>query len=795
VTTDKTSVAVVGGGILGMTLALRLAQRGFKVTLIEAASRTGGLACPCEIGSYTWDQFYHVILLSDSSLRGLLGELGLEEHVHWGETRTGFYTDGNLYSMSNVVEFLTFPPLNMADRLRLGFTIFYASKIRSWKPLEEISVVDWLTRLSGKRNFDKVWLPLLKSKLGENYKLASASFIWAIIARMYAARRSGLKTEMFGYLDGGYATILGRFQECLDEKGIVTRCDNRVTRVADHNGRAIVDTDSGESLEFDKAVLTLPCVEMPGICPQLSPSEKKRLGEVAYQGVICASLILKEPLGGYYVTNITDEWVPFTGVIEMTALVEKDKFGGNSLAYLPCYLPQNHPFWQKSDQEILEISYTALETMYPSFHRHKVLGMKVTRARNVLPITTLNYSKERLPSTTTSLDHMFIVNSAQIPNGTMNVNEIVALGNRKASELTALFSESQNRTLPPRTTVPNKRTEAIQPLHQLDPTTPVKPEPNKPLASVSMDLDNQWSYMKTHGDPGWESFPSYLDVLIPQVLDILDRLDLKITFFIVGHDAALKKNGGALGQLTRRGHEVGNHSFRHEPWIHLYSRDEIRREILEAEEAILRVTGQKPIGFRGPGFSCSHDLIEALAENGYRYDASTLPTYLGPLARAYYFWSSNLTEKEKHQRQLLFGKLSEGLRPVKPYQWHVDNGARLLEIPVTTIPIFKTPFHLSYLLYLARFSRKLMFLYLKTALGLCRLTRTEPSFLLHPLDLLGGDQVPELRFFPGMDLDGKQKGELFKEVINTLSRHFNLVNMRVHAESILEGQGVRAISP
>jgi protoporphyrinogen oxidase len=454
-----------------MTLALRLAQRGFKVTLIEAASRTGGLACPCGIGSYTWDQFYHVILLSDSSLRGLLGELGLEEHVQWGETRTGFYTGGHLYSMSNIMEFLTFPPLNMMDRLRLGLTIFYASKLKSWDRLEEISVADWLTRLSGKRNFDKVWLPLLKSKLGENYKLAAASFIWAIIARMYAARRSGLKTEMFGYVDGGYSAILDRFQEYLDDQGVDTRCGHRVTRISNQNGRGIVDTNQGEPYGFDKLVVTLPCVEIPEICPQLSPSEKKRLGEVAYQGVICVASILKQPLGGYYVTNITDEWVPFTGVIEMTALVDRDKFGGNSLAYLPCYLPQNHPFWQKSDQEILEISYKALETMYPSFHRHEVLGMKVTRARNVLPITTLNYSKERLPSTRTSLDNIFIVNSAQIPNGTMNVNEVVALANRKASELTVLFSESQNRTCPAR---PIAKTEAMERIQEN-----AKSQPNK----------------------------------------------------------------------------------------------------------------------------------------------------------------------------------------------------------------------------------------------------------------------------------------------------------------------------
>ena len=169
----------------------------------------------------------------------------------------------------------------------------------------------------------------------------------------------------------------------------------------------------------------------------------------------------------------------------------------------------------------------------------------------------------------------------------------------------------------------------------------------KTHCSISLDLDNQWSYMKTHGDKGWEDFPTYLEILIPYVLDVLDLLNLKITFFIVGQDAALKKNKDALQLLTERGHEVGNHSFDHEPWLHLYPEDRIKREVLNTENQIFQVTGQKPFGFRGPGFSWSPALFEILVENDYIYDASTFPTYLGPLARMYYFWTSNLTKASR----------------------------------------------------------------------------------------------------------------------------------------------------
>jgi len=313
------------------------------------------------------------------------------------------------------------------------------------------------------------------------------------------------------------------------------------------------------------------------------------------------------------------------------------------------------------------------------------------------------------------------------------------------------------------------------------------------LASISLDLDNLWSYMKTHGDAGWENFPSYLDIFIPHILDILDRLNLKITFFIVGQDAALEKNKDVLKLLTERGHEVGNHTFHHEPWLHLYTKDRIKKEILEAEKQIFKATGQKTIGFRGPGFSWNSDLLEVVAECDYIYDASTLPTYIGPLARAYFFWKSNLTAEEKVQRKRLYSRFKDGIRPVKPYQWQLASGATLLEIPVTTIPIIKVPFHLSYLLYLSRFSIPLMFLYLRTALMLCRITKTEPSFLLHPLDFLDGNQVPELAFFPGMDISSSQKIELFEKVLKELSKHFTLVKMSTHAKSILKNNTVKVI--
>lgn len=309
----------------------------------------------------------------------------------------------------------------------------------------------------------------------------------------------------------------------------------------------------------------------------------------------------------------------------------------------------------------------------------------------------------------------------------------------------------------------------------------------KAPASLSIDLDNQWSYMKTHGDRGWETFPSYLDVVIPRVLDFLEARDLKITWFIVGQDAALEKNHASLKAIANAGHEIGNHSFNHEPWLHLYSPEEIEKELALAEDTLYRVTGRRPVGFRGPGFSISTKLMEILARRGYLYDGSTFPTYLGPLARAYYFMTArSMSQKEKVQRNKLFGTFRDGLRTNEAYWWR-DNGSRLIEIPVTTLPVFKFPIHTSYILYLSMFSTRLALWYFKTAMDLCAAWGIQPSLLLHSLDFLGrDDNLPELAFFPAMRLPAAKKIHVVSEVIRLMAERFTIKTMQDHALAVAE---------
>ena len=306
----------------------------------------------------------------------------------------------------------------------------------------------------------------------------------------------------------------------------------------------------------------------------------------------------------------------------------------------------------------------------------------------------------------------------------------------------------------------------------------------KTTADFSLDLDNKWSYLKTHGDESWVTLPSYLDKTVPHVLSILREHDIKITVFVVGQDAEVESNQPVLRSIVAAGHEIGNHSFQHEPWMQRYDALQLKEEFDRAEQSLAKITDQPLRGFRGPGYSLSNGILELLCERGYLYDASTLPSVLGPAARAYYFLKSNFTREQAEDREQLFGRFSDGFRPLKPYRWQTRRGT-ILEMPVTTMPLLRLPFHFSYLLYLLQYSELIAMAYFRTAMYLCRGSGVGPSLLLHPTDVLGSDDVDGLEFFPAMNLPGEKKRAFVRRAVRLYTKCFDVVPMAERASRLL----------
>lgn len=312
-------------------------------------------------------------------------------------------------------------------------------------------------------------------------------------------------------------------------------------------------------------------------------------------------------------------------------------------------------------------------------------------------------------------------------------------------------------------------------------------------ASLSIDLDNEWVYLQSRGDQRWRTYPSYLALVVPRMLSLLQKRGLTITFFVVGKDAEFSFNHESLASISTAGHEIGNHSLQHDLGLHRYSEEQFYGELVAAEQRLQAVTGQRPRGFRGPGFSYSDVTLRVLARRGYLYHASTLPTFFGPIARIYHLWKSCLTRAERRHLGQLFGGWSEGLQPLRPYRWSLDQGS-LLEIPVTTCPIVRFPIHLTYVMYLAELSPRLAGAYFKSALSLCRRFQIEPSILVHPIEFVTGRDIPSLIAFPGMRIGAHDKQAVLEGCLDYLQDNWSVVSLERHAMAVAQRKDLRTIA-
>jgi protoporphyrinogen oxidase len=418
-------IGIIGGGIMGLVAAHQLSREGLHdLTVFEKDAQPGGLATYHDYGSFTWDRFYHVLLPGDAYLLNFIRSLGLEEALHWRKTYTGVYVDRQFYSVSNNKEFLLFPPLNLLQKCRLALTILLAARIRDWKKMETIPVEQWLIRVGGRKTYEKFWKPLLLAKLGDAYRRASAVFIWTYIKRLFEARNSSAHQEQMGYVRGGYKTILDQLAIQLPQRSVSLRCNVTVEAIrAAEDGGMWIQCDGVET-HFDKVIFTAPVSVLEKVADPALIQLQKPNQSVEYLGVICMVVLTRKPFTDFYVLNIADEQVPFTGIIGMSTLVDTAETGGYYLTYLPKYVISDDPLLRQPDEVIRTQFLQGLYRMYPDLQPEDIVEVFINRAIKVQPLQVLHYS-QLIPCVETLHPDFFVVNTSQFVNDTLNNNAVV----------------------------------------------------------------------------------------------------------------------------------------------------------------------------------------------------------------------------------------------------------------------------------------------------------------------------------------------------------------------------------
>jgi protoporphyrinogen oxidase len=422
-------IGIIGGGLTGMALARKLAVDGCQVTVLERDRQTGGLATWHDYGGFYWDRFYHVILPSDRHLIEFVGDLRMSADLQWQRTYTGFYVDEHLHSISNNMEFLKFPLLSPVSKVRLAWTMLYASRIDDWRRLETVSVEEWLIRVSGRETYEKLWKPLLLAKLGENYKRVSAVFIWSYIKRLFSARHSAASKEQLGHVAGGYKSVFERIVADVNRAGGRVSTGVNVRSIRAHGGQGmVVATEAGE-LHFDRVVCTSPVPVLKKLADSKLLSVTGAEKDVDYLAVVCVVLVSSKPLVPFYVVNIADPEIPFTGIIGVTNVVSRENTAGRHLTYLPKYLLPSDPLFGSSDQEVSNRFLNGVRRMLPAFDFDSIESVHVNRANRVQPLQVLNYSST-VPTIATRHPDFYVLNTAQFVNATLNNNEVIGAVNR-----------------------------------------------------------------------------------------------------------------------------------------------------------------------------------------------------------------------------------------------------------------------------------------------------------------------------------------------------------------------------
>ncbi len=444
-------VAVVGGGITGIAAALRMAASGsHRVTLLEKDEQIGGLCASYSAPDFECDRFYHVILSSDSYTIRFVKSLGLEKDLHWRISTSGFYGDGKLVPFGTAMDFVRFPFLSLFQKFRLGWGIVQSARIKNPEKLDSRTAPDWLKKMFGEKNYDRFWDPLLRTKLGKSRNGVSAAFIWATINRLYGARKRADRREILGYVKGGYRRILQEAQRTLLERSVAVMTSTSVkgmdifppgtsgsaparsSHEDSNKSRIVLRTNRGH-LAFQKVLLTLP---HPEVIKLVKPASALLpfLDKVPYVGIICPLVVLKRRLSPYYVINLLDTKLPFTGVIESTAVLPSHAFQNHHLVYLPKYASPQDPLWKASDEEIRNLFMEGLKKVFPGLSRKDVVEMPVFRELHVQPVPPPGFY-QRKKEFKTPLQGVYLANSSLIHDSTVNVNEAVRLGMEAAEAI------------------------------------------------------------------------------------------------------------------------------------------------------------------------------------------------------------------------------------------------------------------------------------------------------------------------------------------------------------------------
>lgn len=421
-------IAIIGAGFGGMAAAYDLRKAGHEIIIYESANYVGGLASGFKEPHWDWsvEKFYHHWFQSDSSILGLIDELGLKDKVIFPRPYTVLLHNGKWYPFDSILKALLFPGLGFGlDKIRFGFVGLYLRLTNDWKSLEQFTADEWMRKYAGSAVYDKMWKPLLVGKFGPFYKDVNMAWMWA---------RLKARTTRLGTFEGGFQKFADLFAEKLREMGVEIRLGTQVKFIKRNQVQGLLIDAGGIVDSFDKVLVTTSPNLMAKFAPDLPENYLKGLLELKSMGAVVMVLSLKHQLSkeGYYWFNLPkDAGYPMLALVEHTNFVSKEHFGGDHIVYAGDYLEVGHEYFSMSDEELLERFTPALKKFNPAFSRDWVKKVWVNKTNYAQPVPLVNHSKN-IPAIQTPIEGLYFASMSQVYPWDRGTNFAVEIGRRAA---------------------------------------------------------------------------------------------------------------------------------------------------------------------------------------------------------------------------------------------------------------------------------------------------------------------------------------------------------------------------
>lgn len=417
-------IAVIGAGPMGLAAAYELTRQGHQVDIYEYDDRLGGMSAHFDFNGLSIERYYHFVCHHDDALFTLLQELGIQDKLHWADTKMGYYYEGHLHRWGDPFSLLGFPHLDMISKLRYGMHMFLSSrrKKQNWQALDNIDAVSWLKQGCGNKAYAVLWDRLFKLKFHDYTDNLSAAWIWARIRRVGKSRRS-IFQESMGYIEGGSETLLNAMAEKIIALGGHINLSTPVEQVVIENGRLSGIKVKGEQRDYAQVISTIPLQYVPRMIPDLPPEQLNQYLQLQNIAVVCLLFKLKQPVSDNFWLNISDRSMEIPGIIEMSNLRPFD----NAIVYVPYYMPQSHPKYSWSDAQIIAEATAYLKKLNPVLTDQDIIDVHASRYAYAQPICQPEFARQ-LPPIASDIAGLYIADTSYYYPEDRSISESVQLG-------------------------------------------------------------------------------------------------------------------------------------------------------------------------------------------------------------------------------------------------------------------------------------------------------------------------------------------------------------------------------